>query len=68
MRDHAPDAAAYGNADRMNAMSKSMHDFNTETLQGVMRELFDVIMLPLRDGLTILRYKTSPQGSLSSTQ
>jgi hypothetical protein len=59
LSEHAPDPAAYGNADRMQAMSKSMHDFNTDTIEGLFAELFDVIMLPMRDGLTILRYKSS---------
>lgn len=55
LEDQAPDPALYGNPKRMLTLAKTMHGFNTFINE--QKHLFDVIVLPLRDGLTIIRYK-----------
>lgn len=49
----APDAAQFGNPSRMKALAAVMHNFNTLVAS---RSDLQPIMLPLRDGLTVIRY------------
>jgi predicted O-methyltransferase YrrM len=53
----SPEPSEYGNPARMRDIATAVHDFNAF----VAREpSLKVVLLPLRDGLTVLRY-TSPQ-------
>ena len=54
LKEYAPEAALYGNADRMNAIAEKMHEFNTWLAE---HPQLSAMMLPLRDGLTVIRYK-----------
>ena len=53
----APDAASSGSsAARMSALAESMHTFNSFVNQ---HPRLHPVMLPLRDGLTVIRYSAS---------
>ena len=53
LKEHAPDAKLYGNQDRMRLLAKEMHTFNEAVARNP--KLASTI-IPLRDGLTIIRY------------
>lgn len=55
LRNESPDAASFGDVKRMQTMASWMHQFNTMILR--YSNIFEVVLLPLRDGLSIIRYK-----------
>ena len=54
LKDLAPQAHLYGNADRMESLAEVMHMFNKWVAE---HPKLDSVVLPLRDGLTVIRYK-----------
>jgi len=53
LKDYAPDAKLYGNQDRMRLLAKEMHTFNDAVASN---PKLSSMIIPLRDGLTIIRY------------
>jgi len=53
LRDVAPDPALYGNPARMKSLAAAMHKFNSQVAS---RPDLQPIIIPLRDGLTLIRY------------
>jgi len=56
LKAFAPNASEYGNELRMNNLAKSMHDFNSFVAG---HPNLRPVLLPLRDGLSIIRYVAS---------
>ena len=54
LEDWAPDAALFGEVTRMKLLSHAMHEFNKFILS---LDNVQHVMLPVRDGLSLLRYK-----------
>ena len=57
LAQYAPEAHLYGNPDRLRALAQSMHEFNE---WAAAHPRLHAVMLPLRDGLTVMRFR---QGS-----
>lgn len=55
-KSHSPEFSSFGNENRMKVLSQALHEFNT-FIKDNLSEEFEVVLLPLRDGLTMLRYK-----------
>lgn len=54
----APEAHLYGNANRMKVLAEVMHGFNKWVSE---HPNLESVVLPLRDGLTIIRYRATPK-------
>eukprot|EP01041_Mallomonas_annulata_P004593 gene4593-9127_t len=58
LKEFAPDAALYGDEKRMHQLASTMHAFNRYVAG---HPLLHPVMLPLRDGLTLIRYSRNKQ-------
>jgi len=57
LQTYAPEARLYGNPTRLAALAASMHAFNA---WAAAHPHLTPVMLPLRDGLTVVRYARHP--------
>jgi len=60
----SPPPELYGDATRMKALTDSMHAFNSFVVSD---SRLQPVMLPLRDGLTLIRYRDDDDDGKSSS-
>jgi len=60
LQTYAPEASLYGNPARLAALAASMHAFNA---WAAAHPHLAPVMLPLRDGLTVVRYSKEPRAT-----